>query len=717
MSNATLPLIFLFLFFTSPALADEGMWLPWMMPQSRIDKMQEMGFQLTADDIYSSSQPSLKDAIVSLDDGSCTGSFISDNGLLLTNHHCANGDIQSHSWLERDLLKNGFWAQNQHEELPNPGKTATLLIEAKNLTSHFTPVIQNADTRLALEQKIDSLSQIILDTLSLKPFQEATIKDFNFSTRFFLIITKTFQDVRLVAAPPENIAQFGGEKDNWTWPRHSADFALYRVYCSPEGNPTDYHAENIPYTPVKSLKISIGNLEENDFTMTLGYPGNTQRHLTSAGIRETSEIINPLITEIESIKQQIWKRHMAKSRETEIMYAEKYAELVNFVQFTAGQNKSIKDLQLIKKRKALEESIQQWMKYSPDLDTAYATLFPSMEALYTVRKDLTKISFITLETILGGTEISQFVMETFELFTLLNEKSSSQKQKEILIEQMKARANDFFEDFDAGVDREVFLKMMDYYRSNSNENERIEDSTLLAGFSGFEQLADAIYSKSHFSSRKKFEELMNNPNLISFLTDHAFAFHLRILQEFGPVYAMFNRMDLQLDFYMHQYLKVLKSKTPDGTFYPNANSSLRLSYGKITGYSPRDGVFYEPFTTPVGIFEKIASGEPVYRSDTDFTNLFQDEWEDWYRDKNQPGLCFITNNDISGGNSGSPVLNAQGQIIGLAFDGNQEGMASDLAYSPSLQRCINVDIRYILFLIEKVGKNPSLIEEMKRVWQ
>ncbi|RCW37465.1 S46 family peptidase [Marinilabilia salmonicolor] len=712
MSKAIFPLILLFLFFTSPTRADEGMWLPWMMPQSKIDKMQEMGFQLAAEDIYSSSQPSLKDAIVSLDDGSCTGSFISNRGLLLTNHHCANGDIQSHSSVERDLLKNGFWAQNQHEELPNPGKTATLLIEAKNLTSHFTPVIQKADTRLALEQKIDSLSQIIMDTLSLEPFQEATIKDFNFSTRFFLIITKTFQDVRLVAAPPEDIAQFGGEKDNWTWPRHSADFALYRVYCSPQGNPADYHTENIPYTPVKSLTISTGNLKENDFTMTLGYPGNTQRHMTSAGIREAVEIINPLITEIQVLKQHIWKRHMAQSRQLEIKYAEKYAELVNFAQYTAGQSKSICDLNLIEKRKTQEQNIQQWMQYSPDLDTTYAKLFPSMKALYRVRKDLTRTSFITLETILGGTEISQFVMETFELFTLLNEKSSSADQKKKLIRQMRAKADHFFKDFTVNVDRELFLAMVTYYRSHVNGNVRINDSTLLGKYSDFEHLADAIYSDSHFCSQTKFEELMSNPKLISFLTDPAFAFHLRILQEFGPVYAMFNRMNLQLDFYMHQYLKLLKTQTPESSFYPNANSTLRLSYGKVTGYSPGDGIYYKAFTTPRGIFEKTESANVAYKSETDFRKLFQEDWEDWYHNKEQPTLCFITDNDISGGNSGSPVLNAKGQITGLAFDGNQEGMASDIAYSATLQRCINVDIKYILFLIEEVGKSPYLIEEM-----
>lgn len=705
-------LIILFCFFTLPSNADEGMWLPWFMPQSQLDKMQEMGLELSSEDIYSTSGPSLKDAIVSLDDGSCTGSFVSKKGLVLTNHHCANGDIQKHSSVEMDLLKNGFWAQSSGEEIPNPGKTATLLVHVQDLTTIFNPVLKNANTRLELEMKIDSLSELILDTLSLAPSHEAEIKDFSFRNQFFLIVTQTYRDVRLVAAPPEDLAQFGGEKDNWKWPRHSADFALYRIYCSPEGEPADYHSENIPYTPKNSLEISINGVEENDFTLTLGYPGNTQRYLTAEGIRETYKIINPLITEISGFKQKIWEEQMPRSRQTEIMYSEKYATLMNSSQYTSAQNKSISELNLIEERRRLQNTIQHWIKQSPKTDESYGSLLSSMETLYQMRKDLTHTTFITFETILTGTETGQFVLETFELFSVINEETSSSEKKEKLIKQMKEKADHHYGNFSPTLDREVFLSLMNYYRANSNDSIRINDSTLLGTFNSFEQLADAIYTRSYFSSRTRFEELMNNPQLMNFLTDPAFDFYLRILQEFGPVYSMFLRIDRQIDFSMHRYLKILKMKNPERNFYPNANSSMRLSYGTVKGYSPRDGIWYKPFTSPKGIFDKIQSKKPEYQSAINFKELFETDGSNWFANGQKTTLCFISNNDISGGNSGSPVLNNRGQLVGLAFDGNMEGMASDLSYSEKFQRCINVDIRYILFLIDKMGQSPHLLKEM-----
>ncbi|WP_291859221.1 S46 family peptidase [Marinilabilia sp.] len=705
-------LIILFCFFTLPANADEGMWLPWFLPQSQLDKMQEMGFELSSEEIYSTSRPSLKDAIVSLDDGSCTGSFISKKGLILTNHHCANGDIQKHSSVETDRLKNGFWAQSSGEEIPNPGKTATLLVDVQDLTTIFSPVLKNASTRMELEMKIDSLSGLILDTLSLAPSHEAEIKDFSFRNRFFLIVTKTYRDVRLVAAPPEDIAQFGGEKDNWKWPRHSADFALYRIYCSPEGESADYHPENIPYTPKKSLEISTNGVEENDFALTLGYPGNTQRYITAEGISETYKIINPLITEISGFKQKIWEEQMPRSRQTEIMYSEKYASLMNFSQYTSGQNKSISKLNLIEERRRLEDTIQQWIMQSPKTEENYASLLSSMETLYQMRGNLTHTSFLTFETILSGTETGQFVLKTFELFSLINEETSSAEKKDDLIKQMKEKADHHYDNFSPTLDREVFLSLMNYYRTNAPDSIRINDSTLLGTFNNFEQLADAIYTRSYFSSRTRFEELMNNPQLMNFLTDPAFDFYLRVLQEFGPVYSMFIRIDRQIDFSMHRYFKLLKMKDPERNFYPDANSSMRLSYGTVKGYSPRDGIYYQPFTSQKGIFGKIRSQKPEYQSAINFKELFETDGRNWYASEQETTLCFITNNDISGGNSGSPVLNAGGQLVGLAFDGNLEGMASDLSYSEKFQRCINVDIRYILFLIDKMGQSPHLLKEM-----
>lgn len=705
--------IFLFIFFIHPSTADEGMWLPWLLPQSKIDTMQQMGMQLSPQDIFNNSQPSLKDAVVSLDDGSCTGSFISNKGLLLTNHHCANSDIQKHSSVEQDLLADGFWAQTRDQEIPNPGKTATLLIEARNLTPFFASELKNAANQVSLDLKIDSLSAIILDTLTLEPSFDASIIDFNFNNDFFLIITRTFTDVRLVAAPPEDVAQFGAEKDNWKWPRHSADFALYRVYCSPDGEPADYHPGNVPFSPKHVLEMSAKGVQAGDFSITIGYPGNTQRFLTSGGIKETHDILNPLINDVLQIKQKIWEKHMRQSRATEIQYSEKYATLMNIAQYTKGQTKSIEKLDIIEKQSRKEEKVRRWLNEHPQIKEKYGNIFSSTDILYRMRKTLARTSFLTLETILAGTEMGRFVLESFELFSMINDEDSSPAQEQELIEQLKEKAGDFYKSFAPQVDREVFLEMVSHYRKNLSDSIRINDSTLLGDYENFQILADAIYHQSSYSSQKQFNELLNNPGLMNFLIDPAFSFHLRVLQEFGPAYAMFNRIDRQIDFNMHRYFNVLRLKYPDKNFYPNANSTMRLSYGTVAGYSPKDGVFFSPFTTPKGIMEKIKSGKEEYQSNIDFEKLFKKERPDYFEDSNSPALCFITTNDISGGNSGSPVLNQYGQLIGLAFDGNREGMASDLKYSPRYQRCINADIRYILFLIENLGNSPRLIDEMQ----
>jgi hypothetical protein len=706
-------LFILFSFLIHPSSADEGMWLPWFLPQSKINTMQEMGMQLTPEEIFSTSQPSLKDAIVSLDDGSCTGSFISNKGLILTNHHCANSDIQKHSSVEEDLLTNGFWAQSPGQEIPNPGKTATLLIDARNLSPLFTAELKNTENQFDIDLKIDSLSTIILDTLSLEPSFDASIIDFNFNNDFFLIITQTFQDVRLVAAPPEDVAQFGGEKDNWTWPRHSADFALYRVYCSPDGEPADYHTDNIPYSPKHVLEISTLGITAGDFSLTMGYPGNTQRYLTAEGIKETRNIINPMMNDLLDIKQKIWEKHMAQSRATQIQYSEKYATLMNYSQYITGQSKSIEELNIIQEQKQKEEKIQRWIKENPEVKENYGNLLSSTEILYQMRENLTRTSFLTLETILAGTEMGQFVLESFELFSLINSTTSTPEQAQEEAQQLKEKANHFYNNFSPQLDREVFLEMVSYYRKNLSDSIRLNDSTLLGKYENAQILADAIYNQSFYSSKTRFDELLNTPKLMNFLADPAFSFQLRVLQEFGPVYSMFNRIDRQIDYSMHRYFNMLQLKYPDKNFYPNANSTMRLSYGAVAGYSPEDGIFFSPFTTPKGITEKIKSGKEAYQTEIDFKQLFEKKWSDYFKDAPNPILCFITTNDISGGNSGSPVLNKQGQLIGLAFDGNREGMASDLEYSPRFQRCINVDIRYILFLIDKLGNSTQLLEEMK----
>ena len=428
--------------------AAEGMWMPWYLPQTQIEKMYDMGLDISVEEIFGGQESSLSRAIVALDEGSCTGSFISNNGLLLTNHHCAYSDIQKHSSIDNDLLKNGYWAHTLEAEIPNPGKTATILVGTKDLSSIFNEALKNASGKVETQNIIDSISKIILDTVTVNNGQQAEIKDFLYQNMFFLLLTQTFKDVRLVGAPPEEIAQFGGENDNWMWPRHSADFALYRVYCSPEGLPAEYNPDNVPFHPDRALDISTLGLKEDDFTMTLGYPGETQRYITAAGLKETYSLINPVIAEVGKIKQSIWQKSMKESPILGIQYADKYANSANFQKYATGQNKSIEELQLIDARKKREKLLQKKFNKNDKFQNA----LKASNILYLMRQNLTKTTIVTIESLLNGPDISSLILETFNLFNLLQDDSTQGNQITEEVERLQSFGQDFFENFSLTTD-------------------------------------------------------------------------------------------------------------------------------------------------------------------------------------------------------------------------------------------------------------------------
>jgi hypothetical protein len=694
------------------ALADEGMWLPWNLPQSQINKMQKMGLKLSAEEIFGTRGSSLKDAIVSLDNGSCTGSFISSQGLVLTNHHCAYGEIQEHSTVDHDYLKNGFWAKSLSDELPNPGKTATLLIEARNLTDIFNNALKDVSGRVETQTAIDSLAAAIMDTLSVPAEYDAQIKDFLFQNEFYLFVTQTFKDVRLVGAPPEDIGQFGGEYDNWMWPRHSADFALFRVYTSPEGKPTTYHPENIPFNPSRVLSISTNGIDEKDFTMTLGYPGNTDRYLTSSGIEETKEILNPLIADVRGIRQEIWEKNMRKSHATGIQYADKYASSCNFYKYAIGQNESIKELSLISSRKKQENNLESWMESLPEEKAKYNNVLTSNRLLYMMRKNLAKTTYITLESLINGPEIGGLVVDAFALYSNIRREDGDPVKTIEQIKELESKSNKFFRDFSPEIDQKVFKAMLGYYQENLEDSLQIEENKLLGDTKNFRNLSRQIYEESVFSDPARFRNFLKNPKTKVFESDPAFAFYKRVLSDFGPAYSMFNRFDQQIEYSMHRYLKARKLFQAEKDFYPDANSTLRLSYGKVTGYSTPEGETYSAFSWAEELMAKAESSNKNYQTEIDLDSLFAAFPSPKEKKKRTP-LCFISDNDITGGNSGSPVLNGNGEIVGLAFDGNWEGMASDLSYNEKYQRCVNADIRYVLFLIENLGQAHHIMNEIK----
>ncbi len=698
---------------TPLATADEGMWLPWNLGKAQIEKMQQMGLEITPEEIYSTRETSLKDAIVSLDSGSCSGSFISQSGLLLTNHHCAFSEIQTHSSLINDYMKNGFWAQSPADELPNPGKTASVLLRVDDVTPLFHEILEQELNNRDRERKIDSITVLISDTASQKGRFTAQVKDFYYQNQFLLFVSETFKDVRLVAAPPESLGQFGGDLDNWTWPRHSADFALFRVYAAPDGTPADYSSANVPLRPKRYLQISNQGLKSDDFTMILGYPGETQRYITSFGIEEATEILNPVVAEVRSIKQSIWKDKMHDSPLVGIQYADKYATSSNYQKYASGQIRSIRESDLTLQREQLEQHFEEWLATSDSATREnYHQVLASAGLLYMLRQNLARTSITTLETLINGPDINAFILESFGLHNALKQASSDEELKHITTE-LKKQGPEFFRDFDANVDQQVFKAMIEYYRANLGDSSRMSDSQIFAETQDLPTLSESIYSHSIFTDSERFNAFLNQPSFEVIDRDPGFRFMMRVVEYYAPVYTIFNRFESQLELTMGKYVKGLMEMQPDRDFYPDANSTLRLTYGKIGSYTPRDGILYKAFSTQRGLIEKANSGNSNYELPDSLLALYKrNNFGAFQTPANDLPLCFISNNDITGGNSGSAVLNARGQIVGLAFDGNREGMSSDMAYIQGLQKCVSVDVRHILYLIEELGHASNLIKEM-----
>ncbi len=700
----------------SLAMADEGMWLPWNLGKAQVEKMQKMGLVLTPEAIFSSEMSSLKDAVVALDSGSCTGSFISHNGLLLTNHHCAFSEIQKHSTLTNDYLKNGFWAHSPDQELPNPGKTASILLRVEDVTPLLDSILLPDLTSSQREKSLDSLMAIIIDTASQNGRFTAEIKDFYFQNQFFLFVSETFRDVRLVAAPPAQLGQFGDEADNWMWPRHSADFALFRVYAAKDGTPSEYSPENIPYHPKKHLSISLKGVENNDFTMILGYPGETQRFLTSFGIQETSDIINPVVNEVRSIKQKIWKNAMETMPVIDIQYADKYASSSNYQKYASGQNLSIQSNNLTSQRERLEQQFETWINLDSVTREDFHQVLSSTKLLYLLKQNLTRISITTIETLFNGPDVNVFIMEGFQLHNALSQSSPGSTEIAAITDKLRKQGEAFFRDFNPDLDRQVFEAMLTYYQQHLRDSDRIPNEQLYGKRGTPSSLAESIYKYSIFSNSERYFQFLKNPSLQVMEKDPGFQFMIRVVNQYAPIYTILDRFDNQMEEMMQKYVEGLKAMQPDKNFYPDANSTLRLTFGKVAPYSPRDGVLYKATTSNLGLIEKFRSNRKSYQLPDSLLSLYQRDDYGRYKSTNQTlPLCFISNNDITGGNSGSAVLNANGQVVGLAFDGNWEGMSSDLGYVPTIQRCVSVDIRYVLFLIEELGGATHLLDELSLV--
>ena len=699
------------------AIADEGMWLPQLLKSVNESDMHAKGLKLTAEDIYSINNSSLKDAIVSLGGGSCTAEMISSRGLMLTNHHCAYGSIQEHSSVGNNYLKDGFWAMSPEEELQNEGLTASFLISIENVTEKVLAELNVDMTEKERSAKIREVSRLIENESTKDTHYSARVKSFFGGNDFYILTYETFKDVRLVGAPPSSIGAFGGDTDNWMWPRHTGDFALYRIYCGPDGKPADYSVGNIPYEPKHHLPIQLDGVENGDYTMILGYPGSTDRYLTSFGIHQALNITNPAIIDIRDEKLAIMKAGMDASKKTKIQYASKYARTSNYWKYYIGQSKGLKAMKVIDKKRSIEDKFKSWVLADKYRSEKYGIALDLIEKAYSSNKNIELNRTYLNEAIFMGAEIMYW---SFRMHRAITKLPKDGKERDVALKQLKKDAREFYKDYDASVDQELFSAMLEMYYYNIPKTQhasifkRIENQ--LFGFKSldFDWYAKHAFRRSVFSSKEKFFEFLKRPSITTIQRDPAFktisSIYGKYLEQVSPERALV-REDLKKG--SRLFIAGLREMSVDKNYYPDANSTMRITYGSVADYNPGEAMHYDYYTTIDGLMQKEDPNDEEFEVPAKLKELYKIDDYGKYADKDgNLRINFISNNDITGGNSGSPVINAWGEIVGTAFDGNWEAMSGDIAFEEAIQRTISVDIRYTMFIIDKFAGASHLIEEM-----
>ena len=710
--------LIILILFSVPSFSDEGMWLPQLLKTLNESDMQSKGLKLTAEDLYNVNNSSIKDAIVSLGGGSCTAEMISSEGLMLTNHHCAFRSIQDHSSVANDYLKDGFWAMNQGEELQNEGLTASFLISIEDVTDRILANINSDMNEKERDEEIEEASKNIINEKIINTHFDAKVKSFFGGNDFYLLTYETFKDVRLVGAPPSAIGKFGGDTDNWMWPRHTGDFALYRIYCSPNGDPADYSIENIPYKPKHHLPIQLDGVENGDYTMIFGYPGKTDRYLTSFGVEQALNITNPSIVNIREEKLAIMKAGMDASKKTKIQYASKYASTSNYWKYYIGQSKGLKSMKVIDKKIAVEESFREWVGTGDSLRFLhYGEALDLIESAYHTNKNIELSRIYLNEAIFRGAEIMYW---SFRMSRAISKLPKEDNERNVALRKLKKEANEFYKNYNASIDQELLASMLEMYYYNVPQDQhapifkRIENQ--LFGFKklDFDWYAKNLFVRSVFSSKEKFFTFLNKPSTLKIQTDPAYKTMISIYNQYlKQISAKRAVVKAQLKKGNRLFIAGLREMDPDKNYYPDANSTMRTTYGNVGDYNPGEAMHYQYYTTIEGIMQKEDETNEEFQVPDRLKELYAIGEYGKYADKEGAlRVNFISNNDITGGNSGSPVINAWGEIVGTAFDGNWEAMSGDIAFEKEIQRTISVDIRYTMFIIDKFAGATHLINEM-----
>lgn len=682
-------------------VADEGMWLPALI-SNRIADMQEKGFRLTAEDIYSINQASLKDAVVLFNRG-CTGELISDNGLLLTNHHCGYSHIQRHSSVEHDYLKDGFWAMTMEEELPNSNLVVDFLERMDDVTERVLKGYQEGMTEAQRDSVVKANSKVLIAEATKEgKGLRAQVEALYYGNQYFIFVFRTFSDVRLVGAPPSSIGKFGGDTDNWMWPRHTGDFSLFRIYADKDNNPAPYSEDNVPYKPKRHFKISAKGVKEGDFTFVYGFPGSTREYITSDAVHYNAEISNPNKIKLRTHRLDAQKKYMSKDQAVRIQYSSKNASVSNAWKKWQGEMKGIRKMNTVEVKREYEKRFGEWAK-----GTEYEGLLDKLAKLYAELEPYAFANDYYRESVL--------VIELPAFARNLQRTIERGDDPTKLIET-------FYKDYYLPIDKECFISLVKEFDANVPDEFKPEYFTsTLEGYKSVEAWGEDLYSKSAFTSEESLgmsfailgaanadvaKEMDQDPavkfykSLVDFYNENIFPKYQSINKEITLLYRDYMRGQMEFD----------KEKS----FYPDANLTLRVAYGKIAGYSPSDAVYYTPSSTIEGIMQKDNPDIFDYNIPQELRDIYaKKDYGEWANEDGTLPVCFIATNHTSGGNSGSPVIDGDGNLIGLNFDRVWEGTMSDVVFDPDVCRNISLDVRFVLFTIDKLAKNHRLLEEME----
>lgn len=708
-------LIRLFVFlFALPLFAQQGgMWIPSLLEGMNENEMQNLGMKMSAEDIYSVNQSSLKDAVPHFN-GGCTSEVISPQGLLLTNHHCGYGQIQSHSSVENDYLADGFWAKSKSHELANPGMTVTFIVEITDVTEQVLKDTESASSEEERQQIIERNKQKVVENSPKEEWQTNRVSTFYGGNQFMLFRVETFKDIRLVGAPPSSIGKFGSDTDNWTWPRHTGDFALFRIYADENNRPAEYSEDNVPYTPKHYLPVSLDGVEEGDFTLVFGFPGSTDEYLPAVAIEQLVETINPARIGLREVALKEQDVFMRKDKKIKIQYASKYSSIANYYKKWIGESQGMKKTGVVNIKKDQEKEFMQRVK-AEGLEDEYGSILSDFDKSYAEYEDYNLAYNLFSEAFVRNVELLRNGFQLYQLEQILNNrgKQSFNDRKDNLLKRFKSS----YKDYSAQVDEKVFEKVIEYYAHEMPEqfisNELKQKNKA--------DLTQEVYSSSALTSYEALEDLLKgSPKKIMkklnkdlgyiFVKEQAEKFYTEVL----PTYR---NKSLEIEAIQKKYMKAIVELSPkEARIFPDANGTLRVTYGQVKGYSPKDAVYYEPVTHLEGVIEKYVPGDYEFDAPQKLLDLHTNKDYGRYADKDgKMPINFIGTNHTTGGNSGSPVIDAHGNLIGLNFDRVWEGTMSDFFYDPVISRNIMVDARYILFIIDKYANATHLINEMKLV--